>query len=73
MGDIIVGSCVGYNAHEKIEFFIFVKVRKMFSRIATLDFQRADFILFRDLFDRVHLEVVPKGKGVQESWTFFTN
>lgn len=61
MGDIIVGSCVGYNAHEKTEFFIFVEVRKMVSRIATLDFQRADFILFRDLVDRVHLESKRQG------------
>lgn len=73
VGDVIVGSCVGYNDHEMIEFFIFVEVRKMVSRIATLNFQGADFIPFRDLVDRVHLEVVPKGKGVQESWTFFTN
>jgi len=36
-----------------------------------MDFQRADFGLFRTLVERVPWERVLKGKGVQESWTFF--
>ena len=44
-----------------------------FSRTATLDFWRADFVLFRRLVDRVPWEAVLKGKGVQEGWTFFRN
>ncbi|KAK4830740.1 hypothetical protein QYF61_013190 [Mycteria americana] len=43
----------------------------MVKRTATLDFQRADFGLFRSLVDRVPWEAVLKGKGVQEDWTFF--
>jgi len=36
-----------------------------------MDFQRADFDLFRMLVERVHWERVLKGKGVQAGWTFF--
>jgi len=36
-----------------------------------MDFQRADFGLFRTLIERVPWEKVLKGKGVQEGWTFF--
>ncbi|KAK4821662.1 LOW QUALITY PROTEIN: hypothetical protein QYF61_027130 [Mycteria americana] len=47
------------------------EVRSGIIRTATLDFQRADFGLFRRLVDRVPWEAVLKGKGVQEGWTFF--
>ena len=53
------------------EFSILGEVRRGASRTVTLDFQRADFGLFRGLVDRVPLEAVLKGKGVQEGWTFF--
>ncbi|KAK4815791.1 hypothetical protein QYF61_007231 [Mycteria americana] len=46
-------------------------VRRGVSRTATLDFQRADFGLFRRLVERVPWEAALKGKGVQEGWTFF--
>ena len=36
-----------------------------------LDLQRASFVLFRSLVDRVPWEAVLKGQGVQEGWTFF--
>ncbi|KAK4827572.1 hypothetical protein QYF61_019196 [Mycteria americana] len=47
------------------------EVRRGVSRTAILDFQRADFGLFRRPVDRVPWEAVVKGKGVQEGWTFF--
>ena len=36
-----------------------------------MDFQRANFGLFRGLVDRVPWEAALKGKGVQEGWTVF--
>lgn len=45
--------------------------RRGVSRAATLQFQRADFGLFRGLVDRIPWEEVLKGKGVQEGWTCF--
>ena len=36
-----------------------------------MDFQRADFVLFRQLLDRIPWEMVLKGIGVQEGWELF--
>ncbi|KAK4829746.1 LOW QUALITY PROTEIN: hypothetical protein QYF61_006455 [Mycteria americana] len=41
------------------------------SKTTTMDFQRADFGLFRTLVESVPWEIVLKGKGVQEGWAFF--
>ena len=60
---------MSHEDHEMIEFLILGGVRRTAGRTATLDFQRADFGLFRSLVDRVPWEAVLKGKGVQEGWT----
>ncbi|GAB0175611.1 nucleoside diphosphate kinase 6 [Grus japonensis] len=44
---------LGCNDHEMVEFKILRVVRKAHSKLATLDFRRADFGLFRDLLGRV--------------------
>ncbi|KAK4823437.1 hypothetical protein QYF61_002123 [Mycteria americana] len=54
-----------------LEFLIQGEVRRGVSKTTTMDFQRADFGLFRTLVERVPWETVLKGKGVQEGWTFF--
>ncbi|KAK4827745.1 LOW QUALITY PROTEIN: hypothetical protein QYF61_021216 [Mycteria americana] len=54
-----------------MEFLILGEVRRGVSRTATLDFWRADFVLFRRLVERVPWEAVLKGKGGQEGWAFF--
>ncbi|KAK4832410.1 hypothetical protein QYF61_022545 [Mycteria americana] len=71
VGDVMVGSRLGHNNHEMIEFLIIGEVRRGISRTATLDFQRADFGLFRGLVDKVPWDTVLKGKEVLEDWTFF--
>ncbi|GAB0186634.1 hypothetical protein GRJ2_001128700 [Grus japonensis] len=71
VGNVMVGGHLGHSHHEMIEFLILGEVKRRVSRTATLDFQRADFGLFRRLVDRVPWEAVLKGKGVQEGWTFF--
>ncbi|KAK4827898.1 LOW QUALITY PROTEIN: hypothetical protein QYF61_022321 [Mycteria americana] len=71
VGDVMVGGCLGHSDHERIEFLILGEERRGASRTAALDFQRADFGLFRRPVDRVPWEAVLKGKGVQEGWTFF--
>ena len=54
-----------------VEFSILGEARKGTSKTALLDFQRADFELFRTLVGRVPWEVVLKGRGVQEAWVLF--
>ena len=51
VGDVIVGGCPGHSDHQMIEFLILGEVRRGVRRSATLDFQRADFVLFRGLID----------------------
>ena len=41
------------------------------SRTTTLDFQRADFNLFRTMVERVPREVVLESVGAQEGWEYF--
>lgn len=47
--------------------------KKASSRVQTLDFQRTDFSLGRDLFwvGEILCEAALKGKGTQESWQIF--
>ncbi|KAK4830875.1 LOW QUALITY PROTEIN: hypothetical protein QYF61_013804 [Mycteria americana] len=68
---VMVGGRLGQSDHEMIEFLILEGVTRGGTRTATLDFQRADFGLFRRLVERVPWEAARKGKGVQEGWTFF--
>ncbi|KAK4822567.1 LOW QUALITY PROTEIN: hypothetical protein QYF61_016136 [Mycteria americana] len=68
---VMVGVCLGQSNHEMIEFLIRGEAARGVSKTATLDFQRADFGLFRRLVDRVPWEAALMGKGVQEGWRFF--
>ena len=51
--DVMVGDHHRHRYHEMIEVLIFGDVRRGVTRIATLDFWRADFDLCRTLLDRV--------------------
>ena len=62
------GDCLGQRDHEIVEFSILGNVRRVTSKTATLNFQRADFDLFRMLVARILWESLLKGKGVQEAW-----
>jgi len=45
--------------------------RRMRSKLATLDFRRADFGLLRDLRGRIPWDKGLEGRGAQESWSVF--
>lgn len=65
-GDVVSGSCLEQRDHEMLEFSTLGEVRREVSKTAPLDFQRADFELFRTPVGRVPWESVVKGRGVQE-------
>ena len=65
VGDVKVGDCLGQSDHEIVEFSILGDVRRVTSKTAILNFQRADFDLFRMLVARVLCDLLLKGKGVQ--------
>ncbi|XP_040977464.1 uncharacterized protein LOC121232961 [Aquila chrysaetos chrysaetos] len=71
VGDVLVGGCLGHSDHEMVEFKIFSVMRKQDSRVATLDFRRANFKLFRELLSRVPWESAFEGLGVHECWSVF--
>ncbi|KAK4828902.1 hypothetical protein QYF61_001460 [Mycteria americana] len=71
VGDVVAGGHLGLSNHDMIEFSIRGEVRRGMSKTTTMDFQRADFGLFRTLVESVPWEIVLKGKGVQEGWAFF--
>ena len=64
-----VGNCLGENNHEVVEFSILGDVRRVTSKTAILNFQRADFDLLRTLVAGVPWESLLTGRGVQEAWT----
>ena len=68
-GDVKAGDCLEQSDHEIVEFSIVGDVRRVTSKTAILNFQRADLDLFRMLVAGVPWESLVKGKGVQEAWT----
>ena len=64
--DVAVGGQLGHSDCEIIESSILREATRGGRRTAILDFQRADFILFRHLLDRIAWETILKGIGVQE-------
>jgi len=62
---------LGHSDHEMLDFSILVEPRRGVIRTATVDFQRADFSLFRTMVERVPWEVVLEGMGAQKCWEYF--
>jgi len=71
LGNVVVGGRLGHSNYEMTEFSVSGEVKRGARKTTTMDFRRADFGLFRTLFERVSWERVLKGKGIQEGWRFF--
>ena len=54
-----------------VVFKILRQSKRVHSKLATLDFRRADFELFRELLGRVTWDKALEGRGAQESWSVF--
>lgn len=67
VGDLMAEDSLGSSDCEIIEFKILREVSKTKSRIATVNFRRADFALFRNL-GKIPWETALEDKEVQESW-----
>jgi len=50
-----------------VEFKILRAVRRVCSKLATLDFRRADFGLLRDLLGRIPWDKALEGRGVKKA------
>uniref|UniRef100_A0A493TN05 SGNH hydrolase-type esterase domain-containing protein n=1 Tax=Anas platyrhynchos platyrhynchos TaxID=8840 RepID=A0A493TN05_ANAPP len=70
--DVKVGGSLGCSDHEMVEFQMELgKGSKAKSRIATLDFRRANFDLFQDLLGSISWDRMLEDKGACESWATF--
>ena len=54
-----------------MQFRILRAARQLYSKLTTLDFEREDLGLFRDLLGRAPWDKVLKGRGAQESCLMF--
>ena len=69
VGDVKVGGHVGQSDHEMLDFLILiVEPQRGVSRTAMLEFQRADYSLFRIVVERVPWEVLLEDTAAQEGW-----
>ena len=71
MGNVKLKGSLACSDHEMVEFKILRAVRRTQSKLATLDFRRADFGLFRDLLGGVLRDTALGGRGAQESSLIF--
>lgn len=69
----MVGDYLAHSDHVMVYFKIFSVMRKKDSRVATLDFGRATFKIFRELFNRVSWECSFESLGVHECCSVFKN
>ena len=69
VGGVVVRDCLVHFSHAMIELLTLGKVKWGVSKTTTMDFQKADFVLFRTFVERIAWEKVLKGKEVQEHWT----
>ncbi|KAK4818694.1 hypothetical protein QYF61_017915 [Mycteria americana] len=71
VGNVKLKGSLGCSDHEMVEFRFLRAPRRAHSKHPTLDFRRADFGLFRDLFGRVPWDKALEGSSDQESWLTF--
>ncbi|GAB0190228.1 hypothetical protein GRJ2_001488100 [Grus japonensis] len=71
VGDVKLKGSLGCSDHEMVEFRILRAARRACSKLATLDFRRADFGLFRDLLGRIPWDKALEARGAQDSWLIF--
>lgn len=71
MGNVNLKGSVGCSDHKVVEFKVLRAMRKMHSKLATLNFRRAEMALFRDVTGRVPWDKALEGRGAQESWLIF--
>jgi len=69
--NVKLNGSLGCSDHEMVDFKILRAARRTHSKLTTLDFRRADFGLFRDLFGRVLWDKALEGKGGKKSWLIF--
>ena len=68
VGDVTVGGGLGHSDHIMVKFKFFGVRRKKVSRVATVDFKKANWKLRKELLSCVPWEFAFEGLGVEECW-----
>ena len=71
VSNVKLKGSLGCSDHKMVEFKILRVSKRVCSKLATLDFRRADFELFRELLGRVTWEKALEERRAQESWSVF--
>ncbi|KAJ7419450.1 dynein heavy chain 8, axonemal [Pitangus sulphuratus] len=71
VGKMKLKDSLGCNDHEMVEFKIHRAVRRVYRKLSTLPFRKADFGSSRDLLGRVPWDKALEGRGAQESQLIF--
>jgi len=71
VGNVKVKGSLGCSDHKMEESKILRAARRVRTKLATLDFRRADFGLLRDLLGRKPWDKALEGRRAQESWSVF--
>ena len=71
MEGVKVGGRLGCSDHEVVEFRILRGVRRVISRIKTLDLRTTKFALFKELLGGIPWARALEGRGVHECWSLF--
>ncbi|PKU47142.1 glycerol kinase [Limosa lapponica baueri] len=71
VGNMKLKDSLGYSDQEMVDFKILRATRMVHSKLTTLEFRRADFGFFGDLFGRILWDKALEGRGVQESLLIF--
>ena len=67
VGNVKLKGSLGCSDHEMVEFKILRTARRAHSKLATLDFRRADFGLFRNLLGRVPWDTALREEGPKKA------
>ena len=71
MSNVKLADSLDCSDHEMVEFKILRVLKRVHSKLATQNFRRADFELFRELLGRVTWEKALEERRAQESWSVF--
>ena len=68
VGDVKTKGSLGCSNYERVEFRILRGARRLKSKLTTLTFRRADFVLFKWLLGSVPWDMALKARESQETW-----
>jgi len=71
VGNVKLKGTLQCSDHEMVEFNILRALRRVHSKLSTLDCKRADFGLFRQLLGEVPWDKALEGRGTRESLLVF--